>query len=546
MRSTRVVFIALFSIVVAGVAAQTDRRSDLPDVPRSATFRVAVEDSDFEMNPMYAFVATEAQIFTGLFEGLVGYNPLTLEPVPGVARRWDVLDDGTLYRFHIRSDARYENGDPVLAEHFRETWIALLSLGDEAAYGSLFDDIVGARDFRRGRIENADAVGVTAVDDRTLEIRLRRRTPHFTELLAHHSFSPLHPDVLALRDFTDVDRHIGNGPFRLVSYDEAGVVMDRNEEYWASDSVTMDRIVYDRIADARSATDLFFDREVDWNTGLIAFDGDFDSTDLVVNPLFATTFYFIRAEQPPWSDDRVRRAMALALPWDTIRSPEVYFTPTTRLVPEIPGYPEPEMIGEQNREEALRLLAEAGFPNGEGLPDPLIRIPGGDSARVAGIMRDSWDDAFGVDTQIETVAYPDYFSRASEPEVTVGLLSWIGDITDPVTFLKLWVSESTLNEAGFISEEYDALIEGASGMEGAARFSRMSDAESLLLSTGTILPVSHSSAFNLINLDMYEGWFPNPLDIHPVRYIRRTGDEPAPGVVNARQIMSPEAPGYPE
>lgn len=540
MRSTRVVFIVLFSLLVTGVAAQPDQRPDLPEVPRSATFRIAVEDSDFEMNPLYAFVATEAQIFTGLFEGLVGYNPLTLAPVPGVASRWEVLEDGTLYRFYLRSDARYDNGDPVLAEHFRDAWIALLSLGDEAAYGSLFDDIVGARDFRRGRIENADDVGVTAVDESTLEVRLRRRTPHFTELLAHHSFSPLHPDVLEIRDFTDPDRHIGNGPFRLMSFDGSGIVMDRNEHYWASDSVTMDRIVYERIADARSATDLFFDGEVDWNTGLIAFDGEFDSTDLVVNPLFATTFYFIRAEQAPWSDERVRRAMALALPWDEIRSPEVYFTPTTRLVPEIPGYPEPEMITGQNREEALELLSEAGFPEGDGLPDPLIRIPGGDSARVASIMRDSWNEVFGVDTQIETVAYPDYFSRASEPEVTVGLLSWIGDFTDPVTFLKLWISESTLNEAGFLSEEYDGLIEDASGMEGATRFSRMSDAESVLLRTGTILPVSHSAAFNLINLELYEGWFPNPLDIHPVRYIRRTGDEPAPGVVNTRHIISRE------
>ncbi len=533
MQSSRLAIATLLLAATVSAWGQPDQRSDLPTVSRSATFRIAVEDSDFEMNPLHAFVATEAQIFTGLYEGLVGYNPLTLAPVPGVASRWDVLEDGTLYRFHVRPDARYDNGDPVLAAHFRDTWIALLALGDEAAYGSLFDDIVGARDFRRGRLQDPDQIGITVVDDRTLEVRLRRRTPHFAELLSHHSFGPLHPDVRDIRDLRDPATHIGNGPFRLVSFDGSGIVMDRNEYYWASDSVSMDRIVYERFAEARSATNLFFDGEIDWNTGLIAFDGDFDSTDLVVNPLFATTFYFIRSEVEPWSDERVRRALALALPWDEIRSPDVFFTPTSRLVPEIPGYPLPEVIAERNRDEALELLADAGFPDGNGLPDPLIRIPGGDSARVAAIMRDSWNDAFGVETIIETVSYPDYFARASEPEVTVGILSWIGDFTDPLTFLKLWVSESTLNEAGFVSEEYDMLIEDASGMEGATRFARMSEAESLLLRTGTILPVSHAAAFNLINLELFEGWFPNPLDIHPVRYLRRTGDQPAPGVVRA-------------
>ncbi len=531
MQTTRLTVILLSAVFTVVAHAQPDQRSDLSSTPRSATFRVAVEDSDFEMNPLYAFVATEAQIFTGLYEGLVGYNPLTLSPIPGVARRWEVLEDGTLYRFYLRPDARYDNGDRVRAEHFRDTWIALLSLGDDAAYGSLFDDVVGARDFRRGRISDPDEVGVRAVDDLTLEVTLRRRTPHFAELLAHHSFGPLHPDVRNIRDLSDPDIHVGNGPFRLAAFDASGIVMDRNEHYWASESVSMDRIVYERFADARNATDLFFNGEIDWNTGLIAFDGDFDSSDLVVNPLFATTFYYIRAEQEPWNDERVRRALALVLPWDEIRSQDVYFTPTSRLVPEIPGYPAPEMITERDLDEAMDLLADAGYPDGSGLPDPLIRIPGGDSERVAGIMRESWNTAFGLDTQIETVRYPEYFARASDPEVTVGILSWIGDFTDPVTFLKLWISESTLNEAGLVSERYDILIEEASALEGAPRFARMAEAESLLLSSGTILPVSHAAAFNLINLESFEGWFPNPLDIHPVRFLRRTGDEPAPGVV---------------
>ncbi len=493
--------------------------------------RIAISDSDLELNPLYAYVVTEAQVLTGLHEGLVSYNPLTLEPVPGIARNWSASEDERTYTFDLRPDARYSNGDRVTAEDVRATWLALLELGDEAPYAGLFDIIEGARDYRRGDTDDSDTVGIRAPDDLTLEVELRRPAGHFVNMIAHHSFGVLHPDMRDRRDHNNPEEFIGNGAFVLAELTSDELVLEKNPEYWAQGAVESDRVVFERFSDSVEATDRYFAGDIDWNAGPIAFDMITDDRHLVVNSMFGTTFYYIRAEVEPWDDPRVRRALALLLPWDEIREEDAYFSPTHRLVPGIPDYPDVEGLREQDRGEALDLLEDAGYPDGDGLPDPLIRIPGGaDAERIASIMADAWNTV-GLESQIETVPFPGYFDAAGEPEVTVGQFSWIGDYSDPLTFLQLFTSDSNLNEAGFRNEDYDELIEQAIPLEGTGRFERMAEAEQLLLESGTILPISHSAAFNLIDLDSVEGWFPNALDIHPVRYLRRTPEAPAPDLI---------------
>ncbi len=493
---------------------------------------IAISDSDLELNPLYAYVVTEAQVLTGLHEGLVSYNPLTLDPVPGIARNWSMSEDKRTYTFDLRRDARFSNGDRVTAGDVRATWLALLDLGEDAPYAGLFDIIEGAREYRRGESDDPETVGVRTPDNLTLEVELRQPAGHFINMIAHHSFGVLHPDMLDSRDHNNPESFIGNGPFVLSELSSERLVLEKNSEYWAQAAVESDRIVFRRFGDSLEATDEYFHGDVDWNAGPIAFETIADDRHLVVNSMFGTTFYYIRAEKEPWDDRRVRRALALLLPWDEIRDEDAYFSPTHRLVPGIAGYPEVEGLRERDPDEAMRLLEEAGYPEGEGLPDPLIRIPGGaDAERISALMKEAWE-SIDLETEVETVPFPAYFDAAGETGVTVGQFSWIGDYSDPLTFLQLFVSDSNLNEAGLDDAEYDALIDEAIPLEGTERFERMAQAEQRLLESGTVLPVSHSAAFNLIDLDSVEGWFPNALDIHPVRYLRRTPDAPAPGLIH--------------
>jgi oligopeptide transport system substrate-binding protein len=215
-----------------------------------------------------------------------------------------------------------------------------------------------------------------------------------------------------------------------------------------------------------------------------------------------------------------------------IRDPEIQFIPTDTLVPEIPYYPEIGGIAERNEEEAYALLEEAGYRLGVRLPEITIHIPQGlESMRVAELMKESWEGALEVSVSIRVTPYPGYFESLSDGAYTIGTVSWIGDFADPLTFLQMWISDSNVNDAGFGDTRYDELIDNSMLETGVNRYRILSEAEEILLHTGTVLPVSHSPSINLIDLEAVDGWFPNPLDVHPLRYLRFSERDPVPGVI---------------
>ena len=489
--------------------------------------------SRIRLNPKETFTSTEAQIYTAIYEGLMTYHPLTVRPVPAVASRWTISDDGRVYTFTLRESARYWNGDRVRAEHFVDTWLTLLSPDSEAAYSFLFDVIAGAEAFRTGENRDPDSVGVRVLSPGVLEVTLEQRAPHFLDILAHHSFVPVHPLMLGSDRWDRGPEVIGNGAYRIVEWTEQEMVLTRNEFHWDRRNVRIPQLRFLFQDDGETAAQAFNDGEIHWITGGVPFDRITRPQSIVVNPLFASTYFFFVADREPWSDPRVRRAMALLLPWQRIRDPEIHFAPTGNLVPAIPGYPEVVGIPAQDLDEAFELLEQAGFPEGVGLPTVAIRTPGGvENARIAGIMRDAWRDYLDLETRVEVVEFPDYFDSLSENRAfTLATISWIGDFADPLTFLQMWMSASNLNESGFANREFDDLVRSGSAQRGADRLQTLSRAERILLETAVVLPISHSPAVNIIDLNVVGGWYPNPLDIHPFRHLNFIGLTPAPGVV---------------
>lgn len=497
-------------------------------------FVVSFLASATQLNPIYSYTSSEAQIYSGIYEGLVGYHPLTMEPVPGVAEEWEISDDGLTYTFSLREDARFSNGDRVTAQDFRATWLRVIDPDTDAAYNFLFDIIEGVRGYRSGRITNPRDLGIRVVNDSTLEVTLHKPATHFLRILCHHAFVPLHPTLRQTDDWSQFDTIPGNGAYFVAERSPEELILRRNSRYWASEEVEIPqiRVVFTEEDEAEAVTERFNRGEIDWVTGGMSLaDVQFPEM-IVLNPLFATTYYFLRADEEPFSDHRIRRALALLLPWSEIRSEEIHLSPATTLVPGIPYYPEVEGITEQNVDEALALLDDAGYQQGVRLPRITIHVPQGEeSSRVAGLMKTSWEDHLEVDVDIVVTPYPAYFDALGESEFTVGTVSWIGDFADPLTFLQMWISDSNVNDAGFADQRYDRLIDESMQERGEGRYEILGQAEEILLQTGTVLPVSHSPSINLIDLQAIDGWFPNPLDVHPLRYLRFTDQEPIPGVI---------------
>ncbi len=497
----------------------------------SETFAVNFLTSDINFNPIISYTTTEAQIYTAIYEGLVTYDPYSMDPLPATASRWEISNDGKTYRFTLRSSVCYSNGDEVVADHFRDTWLELLSPEMNAPYASLLDIVVGARAYRTGENTDPDSVGIRVISDRTLEVELETRATHFLRILCHHSFVAVHPDMLGRETWSEQEPLVGNGPYVIESLSSEEMFLTRNEHYWDERNVDIPRLSLRFSDDFDAVTTAFNTGDLHWVRGGINLDDVLRRESIVVNPLFATTYFQISAKAEPFDDARVRQAFALLLPWDEIRSEEYHYLPATTLVPAIPFYPKVEGITAADGEHAFELLDAAGFPGGAGLPAVKITIPGGpENDRISGLMVDTWGSELGIDVTVETVLYPEYFDLVDSEQFTISTISWIGDFADPLTFLDMWTTGSNLNNSRYSNLKYDELVRQAMGETGNARYEILAQAEEMLLRDAIVLPISHSPSINLIDLELIDGWYPNPLDVHPFKFLSFSSGKPIPNV----------------
>jgi len=505
--------------------------SGLPAEEDNQQFTVLFAPYKIEWNPHYAFTATEAQIFTAIYEGLVSFHPATLRPIPGVAESWEFSEDNSRITFKLRENVLWSNGERLSASDFRDSWLTILSPESGAEYASLFDDIVGAREYRSGLGIRED-VGIEAPDAATLVVSLKQPSPQFLSILCHYSFAPIHRDFRKLHDWSAIRSVPVNGPFIIRARGENEILFDKNPLYWDAESLSIDSLRLVFSSDTDQTMEGFNRFEIDWVISGI------DGTQLAVpealniTPQFSTTYYYFSNNSKVWTDPRIRRALILLLPLDELRKERMI--PGVSLVPPIPNYPAAEAnFPPLNKrvEEAMKLLEEAGFPGGKGLPSTTIRVPVEDP--VAELMKDTWSKTIGLDVIIEVINFPSYYDSVRSGGYDLATLTWIGDYADPQTFLGMWDSQSSFNESGFSDAEYDALLSEAATLTHLKRFEKLREAESLLLSTCQVIPIEHYPAVNLIDLRFVSGWFPNVLDIHPFKNLSPRLGFDIPGVAGS-------------
>jgi len=496
---------------------------------------VAFSKGHIELDFRKSYLASEAQIYTAIYEGLFSYNPVSLEPVLAAAEKWELSEDKKQWTFTIRQRARFENGDSLRAEDFRVAWLSLLEPERESPYSSLFDIIEGAREYRTGLETNPEKVGIFAPEEKILVVKLNSPASFFPAMLCHHSFSPVHPSMLKKESWSAGNGGekwtppVSNGPFRIDTMDENGIVFYKNNLYWDRRNVSFNKLTIKFTETADDASDLWNSGEARWISGDVNLESLTDRSGIQVNVMFATHYYFIRCEAKPWNDYRIRRAMSLVLPWEDIRMG--YTLPAETLIFPIAGYPKVEGVKKTNFAEAEKLMAEAGYANTEHMPELVIRLtPSRDAARIGSIMAAAWKDYLKLNVRVEVIPFEYYFQSMKENNYNIGSSTWIGDFADPYTFLQMWRRDSNLNDAHHYDADYEVLMERSMTEEGNVRLATLANAEKLLLDRGAVLPISYSPALNIVDTGEMGGWFPNALDIHPFKYLSFKDFRPLPGV----------------
>jgi oligopeptide transport system substrate-binding protein len=466
-----------------------------------------------------------------LFEGLVVNDPVTCHALPGVAESWSLSPDGLTLRFKLRADARWSDGRPLVARDFVEGWLRTLDPATGSEYAYLIGLVVrGAQAYNEDGGPRED-VAVKAIDDRTLEVGLVGPAPYAVDLMANYAFSPLPMAAIAKYgdEWARPEHLVGNGPYTLREWQPGRyILVVKNDKYWDAKNVRLRSIEFVPVEDEESGYDLFKGGRIDWeaNPPYARVEEMRSRKDFQLSPANSVYYYIFNMAKEPLTDVRVRKALAMAVDKRALvdRILKGGQLPTDSFVPPQAGYGSAKG-NPLDLDAARKLLAEAGFPNGEGFPKLTILYNTNENhKKIAEFVREEWKRNLGVEVVLRNQEWKTFLdARSKTHDFQIARAGWIGDYLDPNAFLDMFLLDSGNNDGLYKNPRYDELVKKAMTMPlGAERLAVLAEAEDLLIGQDqAIMPFYFYASGNLIDTDKWAGWSSNPLDIHPWKFIYR-------------------------
>ncbi|HTB64426.1 MAG TPA: peptide ABC transporter substrate-binding protein [Opitutales bacterium] len=499
------------------------------------------------IDPQLIETLNDSHISVALFEGLTVPDPVTLEPRPGVATSWEYDDKTLTWTFHLRPEAKWSNGDPLVAGDFVFSFQRMLTPELGADYANMLYPIKNAKAFNDGTLKDFSQVGVKAIDDHTLQIQLEHPTGYFLELCYHQTYLPVHPptikkfDAMARRDsgWDKPESFVGNGPFVLTKYVLGDVVeVKKNPLYWNAAAIRLNGIRFYPIADVNAEERAFRNGALHITSTLppprIPAYRDTHSPYLRVMPVYGSYFYTIntRKEKGALNDPRVRLALNMAIDRQALvdhvtRGGQI---PSYTMTPPSAQY-QPRAHFTEDVAAAQKLLAEAGYPGGKGIPPIELLYNTSDAHRaVAEYLQAAWKKNLGVDVHLANTAVSAWLDRRHNADFDIIRAGWYGDYLDPSTFLELFASDNEMEQSGWKSDKYDAFIADAQKeSDPAKRMEDFQQAEAILDTDAPIIPLYYYTTIILIRPEV-RGYENNLLDQHLYTnvYLDPTATTPEP------------------
>ncbi len=480
------------------------------------------------LDPHGATGSPSSNIQRDLFEGLVNEAP-NGDLEPGAAASWDISDDGVVYTFHLRPDARWSNGDPVTAEDWVFSLRRSLDPATLSQYTFIMSPIVNADAVAAGELPTSE-LGVRAIDDYTLEITLHSPTPYFLGLLTHSATYAVHrPSVEAHgNQFTRAGNLVSNGAFMLEDWVvQSHIKLVRNLEYWDNATTTLDEVWFYVTEDQSAELRRYRADELDITYTVpkrqVAWIDENISDEKAFAPYLATYYYGFNVTRPPFKDNpQLRRALSLAVDREIITGQVTAAgeVPAYGWVPPVNGYvgqqmPEAAWTQEERNTEARRLYAEAGYSGDNPLRTEIMYNTQEDHRRIALAVAAMWKQVLGVEAQILNQEWKVFLdTRRQMVDTQVFRSGWIGDYNDANTFAELLVTGGGINNSGYSNADYDALVrQAARESDLGARAGLLQDAEVILLEDMPIMPI-YFYVTSRLKKPWVGGYEPNIMDHH--------------------------------
>jgi len=476
----------------------------------------------------------EFNIADALFEGLVYTDPETLEARPAAAESWEVLDEGTRYVFHLRHNLRWSNGDKLTAHDFYYSFQRVLSPGIACPYLQFFKGIKNAVAYGMGELDDFSQVGFRVVDDYTLEILLEHPHPVLLSFLSNQYFYPVHQATIEKFGAMDergtpwirAENMVSNGAFSIKSWDtNVSVVVVPNPYYWDRETVKLKEVHFIPIESIDAEHRAFSGGQLHITTNIPQhLLGTYMETHPPEfrNHLYLGTYYYgFNTAKPPFDDVRVRKALSMAIDRKQIVGNVVeggQEAAYSFIPPGAGGY-QPDFQLTEDLEEARRLLAEAGYPNGEGFPHTEILYNTSENhKKIAEAIQQMWKEQLGIQVQPVNMEWKVYLDTRDQGDYQIARAAWVGGV-DMSGYLDIFETGSGNNDSNWSSPEFDALIEeGNRVMDSQKRIQIFQRAEKLLLDDMVVAPMYFYTYHYLVD-PRIEGWTDSSIDRRPLKFV---------------------------
>ena len=466
-----------------------------------------------------------------LFEGLMSEAP-DGTVIGGAAKSWEVSDDGKIYRFSLRPEARWSNGDPVTADDFVYSLRRSLDPATLSRYTFILNPIVNAEAAAAGRLPTSE-VGVRALDTYTLEIQLENATPYFLGLLTNSASYPVHPPSVEAHGYQygRPGNLVSNGAYRLDEWVvQSHVKLVRNAQYRDNGNTTIDEVWYYPTEDLTAELSRFRAGELDLSYAIpkrqVGWIRENLPDELVISPYLGVYYFGFNTTRPPFEHSpELRRALSLAVDRDIITGQVTNAGEVSAYgwVPPVQNYtgqqmPEAAWTQAERVAEARRLYALAGYSEENPLRTRILYNTQEDHKRIAVAIASMWKQTLGVEVAILNQEWKVFLdTRQQKIETEIYRSGWIGDYNDAYTFAELFASGGGLNHTGYSSLDYDRLLREASA-EGdlKRRAELLQQAERVLLEDLPIMPLYFYVTARMVK-PWVGGYTPNIMDHHRSR-----------------------------
>lgn len=473
------------------------------------------------------------------FEGLTKKNMYN-EVVPGVAREWDMSEDGLTYTFYLRTNAKWSDGKPVTAKDFEYGWSRAVDPKTGADYAYMLEIVQNAKYIMEG-IKPIGSLGAKAINDYTFEVTLENPAPYFIDFISSTGvFMPIRKDII--EKYGDKwtlkpDTYVVNGPYEMTKRSiDKEIVFEINTNYWNIEEQVAKKIVFvlmdnlNTIVSAVKNSDIYF-------SGMMLSANEVETLSkdgfIVPNNILGNYYIEVNNTKDVLNNKEVRRALSLAIDRNYIVSniTKGGQRPAGAFVP----YGFKDIIGDfrnnggdyisvneedylKNIEEAKRLLAKAGYQNGNNFPVFSIKTASGNFSILSEALQDMWKNNLNIDVTITVEDWASVFESLKNKNYDMALWGWAGDYNDPMTILDIMLSRSFVQHTGFQNKEFDDLIYLAKrSKDNKVRMKVMHEAEAIMMEEMPLIPLYYRVDSLMINPNL-KGYVLDPLGRYKFNY----------------------------